>query len=122
MDGDYSGSPSDGLCKDPTKVEATTGTTSTGKYVLFSSPFNKELTDAYFYAHKVNITTVAEIKRADMTGVLLRSHLAKMISEYAIKVLGQTPDTTRKCVFTDMANQTAEFQKYATISCQLGLM
>jgi hypothetical protein len=57
-----------------------------------------------------------------MTGILIRAHLAKMISEYAIKVLGQTPDTTRKCVFTDMTNQTAEFKKYAIMSCQLGLM
>jgi len=57
-----------------------------------------------------------------MTGILIRAHLAKMMSEYAIKVLGQTPDMTRKCVFTDMNNQTAEFKKYAIMSCQLGLM
>jgi len=90
--------------------------------VLFSSPFNKELTDAYFYAYNIKITTVSDIKRADMTGVLIRSHLSKMISEYAIKVLGKTPDTTRKCIFSDIKNQTAEFQKYAIMSCQLGLM
>ncbi len=57
-----------------------------------------------------------------MTGILIRSNLAKMMSEYAIKILGQTPDTTRKCVFTDMNNQTAEFQNYAITACQLGLM
>jgi len=59
VDGDYSGNPSDGLCEDPTKVEATT---STGKWVHFSSPFNKELTDAYFYAYNAKITTVADIR------------------------------------------------------------
>ena len=122
VDGDYSGNPNDGLCKDPTKVEATTGTTSTGTFVPFLSPFNKELTDAYFYAYHIKATTVADIKRANMTGALIRSHLSKMMSEYAIKVLGKTPDTTRKCIFTDMGNQTEEFKKYAIMACQLGLM
>jgi len=122
VDGDYSGNPSDGLCKDPTKVEASTGVTSTGKLVLFSSPFNKELTDAYFYAYNAKITTVNDINRANMTGILIRSQLAKMMSEYAIKVLGQTPNTARKCIFTDMTNQTEEFKKYAIMACQLGLM
>jgi len=57
-----------------------------------------------------------------MTGVLIRSHLAKMMSEYVMKVLGKSPDTTRKCIFTDMSNQTEEFKKYAILACQLGLM
>ena len=54
IDGDYSGSPTDGLCKDPTKVEASTGivvtNTSTGKRVTAPSAYNKELTDAHAYA------------------------------------------------------------------------
>jgi len=122
VDGDYSGNPSDGLCKDPTKVEASTGVTSTGRNVLFSSPFNKELTDAYFYAYNIKITTISDIKRANLTWILIRSHLAKMMSEYAIKVLGLTPNTARKCVFSDMQNQPAELKQYAIIACQLGLM
>ena len=120
--GDYSGNPNDGLCNDPTKIEASTGVISTGKLMPFSSPFNKELTDAYFYAYNAKITTVPDIRRANMTWILVRSNLAKMISEYAIKVLKQTPDTTKKCIFSDMQNQTKEFQTYATLSCQLGLM
>lgn len=57
-----------------------------------------------------------------MTGILIRSHLAKMMSEYAINILGQTPNTTRKCVFSDMQNETQELQSYAIKACQLGLM
>lgn len=57
-----------------------------------------------------------------MTGILIRAHLAKMMSEYATKVVGLTPDTSRKCNFSDMQNQTEEFKKYAIMSCQLGLM
>jgi len=44
------------------------------------------------------------------------------MSEYAIKVLGKTPDTSRSCIFKDMSKQTEEFQKYAKLACQLGLM
>ena len=128
IDGDYSWNPNDGLCKDPTKIEASTGiintgtTTNTGTRTTFSSPFNKELTDAYFYGYNAKITTITDIKRANMTGILIRSHLAKMMSEYAINILGQTPNTTRKCVFSDMQNETQELQSYAIKACQLGLM
>ena len=125
VDGDYSGNPNDGLCKDLTKTEVNTWTissTATGKRITYTSPFNKELTDAYFYAYNAKITTVNDIKRVNMTGILIRAHLAKMMSEYATKVVGLTPDTTRKCNFSDMQNQTEEFKKYAIMSCQLGLM
>lgn len=67
MDGDYSGNPDDGICYDATKVEAKTGSSSTGKRVTYTSPYNKELTDAYSYAYNVKITTIQDIKRADMT-------------------------------------------------------
>lgn len=126
IDGDYSGSPTDGLCKDPTKVEASTGiivtNTSTGRRVTVPSPFNKELTDAYAYAFWVKITTISSIEKANMQWVLIRSHLAKMMSEYAIKVLWQTPDTSRSCVFSDMQNQSEELKMYAVQACQLWLM
>lgn len=120
VDGDYSGDPSDGLCEDQTKVEAGKGTT--GTWITYISPYNRELTDAYSYAYGIKITTVSKIEWADMTWVLIRSHLSKMMSEYAMKVLGKKPDTTKKCVFTDMSNQTEEFKKYAILACQLGLM
>ncbi len=122
VDGDYSLDPNDGICHDPTKVEANSGSTSTGKRETFKSPYNKELTDAYSYAFGVKITTVPNIERANLTGVLIRSHLSKMMSEYAMKVLWKTPDTSRKCVFKDMEDQTDEFKKYAKISCELWLM
>ena len=48
------------------------------------------------------------IQQANIEGKLLRSHLAKMLSVYATKVLEKTPDTTTKCSFTDMKNQSKE--------------
>lgn len=59
---------------------------------------------------------------ADMDGWLIRSHAAKMMSNYAINVLGKTPDTTKVCVFSDMENETLEMKTYAVTACQLGLM
>ena len=44
------------------------------------------------------------------------------MSQYATKILGQKPDTTRRCVFSDMQNQTTEFKNFAIMACQLGLM
>lgn len=122
VDGDYSGNPNDGICYDPTKIEINSGIISTGVRKTYISPYSQELTDAYSYAYGVKITTVPKIERANLNGVLIRSHLAKMMSEYAIKVLGKTPDTSRSCIFKDMSKQTEEFQKYAKLACQLGLM
>jgi hypothetical protein len=34
---------------------------------MFESPFNKELTDAYSYALNIKITTIPDIKNANMT-------------------------------------------------------
>lgn len=122
VDWDYSWDPNDWICHDPTKVEANSWLTQSGTRETFKSPYNKELTDAYSYAFGVKITTVPNIERADLTGVLIRSHLSKMMSEYAMKVLWKTPDTSRKCIFKDVDNQTDEFKKYARISCELWLM
>ena len=48
--------------------------------------------------------------------------MAKMIANYATKVLGLKPDTTRDCTFDDVANVSPELQWYITEACQLGLM
>ncbi len=59
---------------------------------------------------------------ADMDGLLIRSNAAKMITNFVMNVMDRKPDTTKQCAFTDMANQSAEMQKYAVLACQLGLM
>jgi len=59
---------------------------------------------------------------ADMDGWLIRSHAAKMISNYAINVVGKTPDMTKSCIFDDMSNETLELQAFAVTACRLGLM
>jgi len=62
------------------------------------------------------------IQKANMEGTLLRAHMAKMISNFAITLGGFSPDTSKSCTFEDTANQSAEMKFYIKISCQLGLM
>lgn len=50
------------------------------------------------------------IQQADLKGKIIRSHMAKMIANYATKVLGLKPDTTRDCTFDDVANVSPELQ------------
>ncbi|MEI7557444.1 MAG: hypothetical protein WCJ45_00905 [bacterium] len=57
-----------------------------------------------------------------MYGNLIRSHMAKMMVNYAKNVLGKTPNTLVPCVFADIDNQTDEFKGYIKEACQLGLM
>lgn len=59
---------------------------------------------------------------ARMEDSLTRAEAAKMISNFAMNVLGLEPDTSRKCAFSDMATIGAEMQQYAKTACQLGLM
>ena len=86
------------------------------------SPFSPELNNAYLYAYHLWITTMPTIEQANVTWTLIRSNMAKMIVNYAIKVLNKTPDTWAICSFNDIADQTVELQWYIKLSCQLGLM
>lgn len=45
--------------------------------------------------------------------------MAKMMVNYAIKVLGKTPNTGATCTFTDLADQSTEMQLYIKLACQL---
>lgn len=86
------------------------------------SSIDYDMVGAYVFAKELGITTVSNIDQAQLLEPLLRKHLAKMISVYAIKVLNMQPDTTRACGFADMQEQDPEMQYYATLACQLGIM
>lgn len=59
---------------------------------------------------------------ANMDGFLIRSHAAKMMTNYAMNVLKKEPNTSKVCTFDDMNDQSLEMQTYAILACQLGLM
>jgi hypothetical protein len=46
-----------------------------------------EFTRAYDYAFKHGITTTFPYEEANLTGQLLRKHLAKMMSQFAVNVM-----------------------------------
>lgn len=89
---------------------------------ILGSTYGLEFNDAYLFAFQNGITTMDTIQEANMTWTLIRSHMAKMMVNYAINVLGKTLDTSRSCIFTDMADQSTEMKIYAIKACQLWLM
>ena len=81
-----------------------------------------ELQSAYEYAYNIGITTQPTQEKADLQGTLIRSHMAKMMVNYAIEVLGKTPDTSKNCTFSDITSESAEMRWYIIKACQLGMM
>jgi hypothetical protein len=59
---------------------------------------------------------------ANMTSPISRAQMAKMLSVYATKILGMTPDTSKDCTFSDIASVQGDLHDYIIESCQLGLM
>jgi hypothetical protein len=55
--------------------------------------YSTEQVQAYTFAKDLGITTIETIDNADMEGSLIRSHMAKMMVNFAIKTL-QTPIDT----------------------------
>ena len=96
------------------------------KYTIFTTTnnwwFSVELLQAYNYAYSIGITTISNIQQADLTGTLIRKHLAKMISNFAIKQMNRVPNTWMKCNFSDMDIENTEMKFYSKLACQLGLM
>lgn len=86
------------------------------------SPYPKEWNDAYLRAYKLGITTESSIKNANMESLLYRKIAAKMMSEFAIKVLKIKPDESKKCEFSDIKNEIPELQYYMRLSCKLWIM
>ncbi|MFA7298862.1 MAG: S-layer homology domain-containing protein [Candidatus Absconditabacterales bacterium] len=89
---------------------------------ITDSPYSNELNDAYLFAFENGITTMNTIQKADMEGELIRSHMAKIMTNYAIRILGKSPNTGAVCEFNDISNQSSEMKFYAKLVCQLGIM
>lgn len=121
--GDYSSSKYDGSCGQYYEAEERHNAADNKvSCSIANSKYSNELNQAYLYACENWITTMETIQQADMNWALRRKHLAKMISEFAIKKMWKQVDITKKCEFKDMKNESKEMQYYAQLSCQLGLM
>ena len=86
------------------------------------SPFSSELNNAYLRAYGYNITTMPTIQKANIQWPLLRKDMAKMISNFALNVVGKTVSTWASCTFTDMQTFDKTTQYYAMAACRLWLM
>jgi hypothetical protein len=87
------------------------------------SSFTKEQKDAYTFAKENWITTKDTIQSAQMNGKLTRIAMAKMLSQYAINVLWQTPDTSKTIKFRDVTSKKdADYDNGVTLAYQLWIM
>ena len=95
-----------------------------GKAPATDSKYSQEMIDAYNWAFKNWITTMPNIDEADMEGGLTRIAMAKMLSQYAINILGKTPDTSKVVpAFPDVtAQMDADYGNGVTLAYQLGIM
>ena len=89
-----------------------------------SSSYSDELKWAYVYAYSYWITTMCPIQSAYLDGYLIRSHFAKMISEFAVNVLGKIPEKWKAWCdkFNDIGWLSDELRSFVIISCELNLM
>jgi len=92
---------------------------------LFSVSFGYSIEErqAYNYAYQNGITTMSSINKADMWWNLTRIAMAKMLSNYAINILGLNPDTSKYCNFSDVSSSLDyQYDYWVLKACQLGLM
>lgn len=89
-----------------------------------NNDYPQELIDAFQFAYGFGITTMCPIEKADIRWNLLRKHLAKMITEYAVTIVWLYPDITKEWCdeYNDIEDQSSEMKFYSKIICQLWLM
>lgn len=120
---DYSPSMYDGDCGEYSEVEEPVHEAAkVYQCSITDSDYSQEMNQAYIYACNRRITTMNTIQLADMDWPLLRKHLAKMISEFAVKEIWLKPVDGRVCNFEDAQWETSEMIYYMQLSCKLWLM
>ena len=89
-----------------------------------SSKFTKEENEAYSFAKSNWLTTTSSIEQAKMNTELTRIQMAKMLSNFAINVLWEEPDTEKWVVkFDDVTNKMdKQYDNALTKAYQLWIM
>ena len=86
------------------------------------SESNTELRDAYTYAYLRGITTQPTIQQADLHRGLTRAEMAKMMSVFAVKVLGKSPVLTGTVDYKDLNEVNGDLTGYIQQAYQLQIM
>ena len=109
---------------DEQKSEENKNDTTANPQETLSDGLTTELHNAYNFAHKYGITTMPSAAEANMYSQLNRIAMAKMLSQYAINVLGKTPDTSKVVpTFSDVTPElNQEYSDAVTLAYQLGIM
>lgn len=91
---------------------------------VWETKYTYEQVDAFQYAYWLWITTMCPIENARLDWYIRRKELAKMISEFSIKVIWLYPDFSKtECDdYTDISKESKELQFYMKLSCRLWLM
>ena len=90
---------------------------------VLDNGLTRELNNAYEFAFRAGITTMKSAENANMEWTLNRIAMAKMLSQYAINVLGKKPDTSRTPNFWDVTdNLDKDYDNGVTLAYQLGIM
>jgi len=85
--------------------------------------YSEELHKAYNFAYKNGITTTSSIEKAKMNSPLTRIAMAKMLSQFAINVLGKKPNNSAVPNFTDVSKKLdGDYGWAVTLAYQLGIM
>ena len=86
------------------------------------SESNTELRDAYTYAYLRGMTTQPTIQQADLHRGLTRAEMAKMMSVFAVKVLGKSPVLTGTVDYKDLNEVNGDLTGYIQQAYQLQIM
>ncbi len=89
---------------------------------ILNSPYWTELTNAYLFAYNIGITTQRPIVMANLQWNLTREQAAKMMSQFAVKILKKEANPLSVCAFADITNRSQEMKYYIDLSCRLGIM
>lgn len=88
-----------------------------------SNGYTNEMNEAYEFAFANGITTMKTIDDAEMFDWLTRIAMAKMLSQYAINVLGKSPADVEVPNFVDVTSELdAEYANGVTLAYKLGIM
>ena len=90
---------------------------------MINNWYSRELNDAYGFAFKNGITTMQTIEKAKINSPLTRIAMAKMLSNYAINILGKKPANVVVPNFPDVSEKLNEDYGWAVnLAYQLGIM
>ena len=108
-------------------VDQATSTTEKAKQLealkaSLQSESNTELRDAYTYAYLRGMTTQPTIQQADLHRGLTRAEMAKMMSVFAVKVLGKSPVLTGTVDYKDLNQVNGDLTGYIKQAYQLQIM